>query len=60
MSRRESPSKLAKLATELLRKAGYTATGRKRGDLNWAQLLFERRLVRVPMGGQPRKLTATG
>lgn len=52
MTLRTQKRRLARKATELLLRAGYTANGRKQRDLNWAQLVFERRLVMIPMGGQ--------
>lgn len=45
--------KLEKLATRLLRKAGFSSTGRKLGEQNPRQWAFERRLVSIPMGGKP-------
>lgn len=45
--------KLKKLANRLLRKAGFSSTGRKLGEQDPRQFAFERRLVNIPMGGKP-------
>lgn len=39
--------------TELLRENGYTWAGRLQETVDLCQLAFERRMVLVPIGGQP-------
>ena len=45
--------KLAEQATRLLRRAGYRADGRPRGAVRGGQIVFEKKAIRVPMGGKP-------
>lgn len=49
-----SQKEMQQLADDLLRAKGYTPTGRKIGEVPFAQRRFENRLIRTPMGGKPR------
>lgn len=50
-----SSSVLGEIATELLRRNGLTWAGRPKGAVDSGQYRFEKRMVRVPMGGAPKK-----
>mgnify|MGYP003534426854 CR=1 FL=1 len=49
-------SQLQAEATQLLRKAGCRADGRRKGEVCWKQQTFESHLIRVPFGGQSKPL----
>lgn len=49
-----SKKEMEKLADDLLRAEGFTPTGRKIGEVPFAQRRFEGRLIPTPMGGKPR------
>ena len=55
MTRDRDSRKLEAVGTQLLRRAGCNAAGRKLGEVDYAQLQFERRLIKTPTGGQCRK-----
>lgn len=42
-------------ATRLLRRTGFTWSGRKRGEVAAEQREFETRMVRIPTNGKPRR-----
>lgn len=43
------------IATRLLRRTGFTWSGRKRGEVTAEQREFETRMVRIPTNGKPRR-----
>lgn len=45
---------LEREATKLLRRHGFTAAGRPRGEVRVEQVRFERRFILTPSNGQPR------
>jgi hypothetical protein len=48
-------AKLEQEATELLRRKGYTWSGRPKSAVSPSQVALEKRFIRTPMGGQPKK-----
>ncbi len=50
-----SPRDLTKAADRLLRSNGFRRNGQPRGSVSYKQSVFERKLVRIPMGGKPTK-----
>ncbi len=45
---------LLRQADALLRRNGFTRTGQPRREVSWPQLLFEKRVITIPMGGKPK------
>lgn len=48
-------SKLERQATAFLRKNGLTWSGQPKKQSDSRQTAFERRIISIPAGGQPRK-----
>jgi hypothetical protein len=51
MSKRD----LTKAADRLLRANGFRRNGQPRGKGSYQQFVFERKLIRIPMGGKPKR-----
>ncbi len=50
----QSYKDLQRSGTSYLRKRGYTAGGRPKGDVKSEQCAFERKCISTPCGGKPR------
>ena len=50
-----SPRDLTKAADRLLRAKGFRRDGRPRDKASYQQYVFERKLIRIPMGGKPKR-----
>lgn len=46
---------LQKAADNLLRRKGYRRDGSRLNETSYEQFVFERKLIRVPMGGKPKR-----
>ncbi len=46
---------LLREADELLRVNGFRRDGNRRGTSSYQQLVFERKIIRIPMGGKSKR-----